>query len=174
MSTRGNNPPRPERPVEQSSEVDAGGFAKRKFQLDPVARPNRKPFHFLIADDSAVNRKILGIVLERFGDTVDEAENGLEAVEMVSVQHYDAVFLDIHMPVMGGLEAMAIIRAFGDDRAQTPIFAVTGDTRWEDRAKYLALGADGYIGKPIHIEELELEMDRVLVQKPEIKAIKAG
>ena len=114
------------------------------------------------------------VVLERLGDSVDEAENGLQVVEMALVQHYDALFLDIHMPEMGGLEAMAIIRAFGDDRAQTPIFAVTGDTRWEDRKKYLALGADGYFGKPIHIADLELEMDRVLVQKPDSKAVKAG
>jgi len=174
MSTSGNNPPRTVTPGESASQLDAGNSEQTNFQLDPVEYPDRKPFHFLIADDSAVNRKILRIVLERSGDSVDEAENGVEAVEMALLQHYDALFLDIHMPKMDGMEAMAVIRALGDERAMTPIFAVTGDTRWEDRKTYLALGADGYIGKPIHIEELESEMVRVFAPKSEPKISKTG
>ena len=63
MSTRGNNPPRTDTPGKTARQRDAGKSEQTKFQLDPVERPDRKPFHFLIADDSAVNRKILRIVL---------------------------------------------------------------------------------------------------------------
>jgi len=154
--------------------MNANHPGKTSFDLKPVKQTERKPFHFLVADDSVVNRKILRVILERKGDTVDEAINGLEVVERVKVKSYDALFLDIHMPVMGGIEAMKLIKSMGGKRATIPIFAVTGDSKAEDRERYLHLGTDGYIAKPINIDELKLELDRVLVQKPDTKALKTG
>ncbi|CAK0766033.1 hypothetical protein CCP3SC1_470017 [Gammaproteobacteria bacterium] len=84
------------------------------------------------------------------GILVDLANNGAEAVQMVIGRHYDAVLMDIQMPVMDGYEATQAIRQ--DSRfARLPIIAMTAHAMASDQEKSLAVGMNGHIGKPIDI-----------------------
>jgi signal transduction histidine kinase/ActR/RegA family two-component response regulator len=159
MSPKVNTQPEP-RP---DAQIEAGSDAACPGEAVDAADRNR-PQHYLVADDNRINRTILRLVLEKRGHTVDEAENGEQAVEQVAACHYDAVFMDIHMPIMDGIDAIKAIRAL-ETRAEVLIFAVTADAMKGDRERYMALGADGYISKPIKPETLESELGRASVAR---------
>ncbi len=115
----------------------------------------------LLADDNPVNCRLATIILERSGHKVDAVSDGLRAVEALRRQRYDLVLLDVQMPVMGGLEAAARIRALPDrDKAATPIVAVTANAMKGDREICLAAGMDGYLTKPINAATLLDEVGR--------------
>jgi CheY-like chemotaxis protein/nitrogen-specific signal transduction histidine kinase len=111
------------------------------------------PLQLLLADDNPVNCRLATIILERGGHRVDAVPDGLRAVEALRRQRYDLVLLDVQMPVMGGLEAAARIRAL-PDKAATPIVAVTANAIKGDRETCLAAGMNGYVTKPINAAAL--------------------
>ena len=125
-------------------------------------RERRPPsLQLLLADDNPVNCRLATIILERGGHKVDAVADGLHAVEAVRRQHYDLVLLDVQMPVMGGLEAAAHIRALPDPaRAATPIVAVTANAMKGDREVCIAAGMNGYLTKPINAAALLEEVGR--------------
>jgi signal transduction histidine kinase/HPt (histidine-containing phosphotransfer) domain-containing protein/ActR/RegA family two-component response regulator len=105
----------------------------------------------LIVDDSEINRKLAKILIEQLGGTADLAENGLLAVEACKKNKYDLIMMDVHMPVMDGVEATIRIRE--SDRGgkhHTPIFALTANAMSGDRERYLEAGMDEYLSKPIN------------------------
>lgn len=107
----------------------------------------------LLAEDNAVNQKLAVRLLEKAGHLVTIANNGQEAVELFAESSFDIVLMDVQMPVMGGEEAAALIRA--DQRgASIPIVALTAHAMEGDREKYLASGMDGYVSKPIVRKQL--------------------
>ena len=115
----------------------------------------------LLADDNPVNAKLARMLLERAGHKVDAVPDGLSAVKALEAHAYDLVLLDLQMPVMGGLEATARIRAMPDPaRAGTPIVAVTANAMRGDRELCLAAGIDGYLTKPISAASLLEEVGR--------------
>jgi two-component system, sensor histidine kinase and response regulator len=119
------------------------------------------PLQLLLADDNPVNCCLATIILERGGHRVDAVPDGLRAVEAMRRQRYDLVLLDVQMPVMGGLEAAARIRAMPDpDKAATPIVAVTANAMKGDRETCLAAGMNGYVTKPINAAALLEEVGR--------------
>ena len=97
-------------------------------------------------------------ILNEYGFLVDTAKNGAEAVEKVKNSkpgNYDLVLMDVQMPVMNGYEATKQIRALEDPaRAGITIIAMTANAFDEDRKKALECGMDGFLSKPIVIEEL--------------------
>jgi signal transduction histidine kinase/ActR/RegA family two-component response regulator len=111
--------------------------------------------HILVVEDNAVNQKLARRLLENGGNMVTCASDGLQAIEAWSEQRFDAILIDIQMPVMDGLEATAELRKReqrGDRR--TPILALTANAMQGDRERCLAAGMDGYITKPIKASEL--------------------
>ena len=126
---------------------------------DAGAHPERR--RYLVADDNQINRTILRLVLEKSGAQVDEAVDGIDAVQQVRSGRYDAVFMDIHMPRMDGVQAIAEIRSLPSG-GDVPILAVTADAMKGDRERYLGLGADGYVSKPIQPHVLSEEIARLL------------
>ena len=119
------------------------------------------PLHLLLADDNPVNCRLAKIILERGGHKVDAVPDGLRAVEALRRQRYDVVLLDVQMPVMGGLEAAACIRALPDrEKAATPLVAVTANAMRGDREICLAAGMNGYVTKPINAASLLEEVSR--------------
>lgn len=111
----------------------------------------------LAVDDSAVNREVLSEVLERMQIEVACANNGAEAVEMVSAHVFDAVFMDASMPVMDGFEATRKIRAMERERGvhPTPIIALTAHVVGDIVDKWRACGMDDCVTKPFTLQSIE-------------------
>ncbi len=111
----------------------------------------------LLAEDNDINREIATMLLEEFGFVVDEAVNGREAVDMLvegGPGYYDIVVTDIQMPVMDGYEEARTIRSLDDARlAQVPIVAMSANAFQEDIRMATEAGMDGYISKPIDVED---------------------
>ena len=112
----------------------------------------------LVVEDNVINREILVTLLEGQGVEVDAANDGREAVDAVIAGgpgRYQAVLMDVQMPVMDGYEAATAIRQLPDERvSMVPIFAVTANAFGEDVQKSLDCGMDGHIAKPIDPDKL--------------------
>lgn len=122
-----------------------------------------KDLHVLLAEDEFVNRILAETIIRNQGWRVTVAENGLEALQALKHGHFDIVLMDIQMPEVDGLEATAVIRdeEKGAD-SHIPIIAMTAHAMQGDRAKFLAIGLDGYVAKPVDVGQLRKEIARVL------------
>jgi PAS domain S-box-containing protein len=111
--------------------------------------------HILLAEDNPVNQRLAVKLLEKQGHSVRVAANGREAIDTLSREHFDLVLMDVQMPVLSGLEAAALIRENEKETGRhTLIIALTANAMSGDREKCLAAGMDGYLSKPIRVEEL--------------------
>ncbi len=119
----------------------------------------------LLVEDNEFNREIAESILTSAGFLVEGAENGQIAIDKI-VQaepgYYDAVLMDVQMPVMGGYEAAKIIRSLGDDRAAVKIIAVTANAFETDRQAAIEAGMDDHVAKPIDIKQLYEVLRKVL------------
>ncbi len=115
--------------------------------------PGKKNTVALIAEDNQDNRITLTVLLEEMGYTVFQAENGKVATEMARELKPDIIFMDIAMPVLDGIDALAIIRNTEEIRA-VPVIAVSASAMKEDREQFSLLGFNDYIPKPIDREVL--------------------
>ena len=122
--------------------------------------------HILLAEDNELNQEIAQAILEEAGFTLDVAENGQMAVEMVKQSepgYYRLVLMDIQMPVMDGYAAAKAIRALPDQElASIPILAMTANAFEEDKQAALKCGMNGHIAKPIHISKLLETLDEIM------------
>jgi CheY-like chemotaxis protein len=120
----------------------------------------------LLAEDVEINREILISLLEETGISIDCAQNGLEAVEMIvaSPDKYDSVLMDVQMPKMDGLEATRLIRALKTTQRliYLPIIAMTAHVFKTDIEECLAAGMNDHIGKPIDIEDVLKKLNKHL------------
>ena len=124
----------------------------------PAAGSDFRDRRILLVEDNELNREIAVELLKQYGFRIDTAENGAEAVEKVkhaAPGDYDLVLMDVQMPVMNGYEATKQIRAFDDPAlAGITILAMTANAFDEDRKQALECGMDGFLSKPIVLEEL--------------------
>ena len=134
--------------------------------LLPAASEDFRGKHILLVEDNELNREIAVEILSEYGFVVDTAENGAIGVEKIATAApatYDLVLMDVQMPVMNGYEATRQIRALGDPlRANTLILAMTANAFDEDRRNALAAGMNGFLSKPIIIEELVHTLQKML------------
>ncbi len=114
--------------------------------------------HILLVEDHPFNRQLAQELLNEAGLVVTLANNGQEAVDLVARMHFDAVLMDIHMPVMDGYEATRLIRAM-PGRETLPIIAMTADAMEEDREKCFAAGVNDHVRKPIDLKQLFSTLD---------------
>ncbi len=112
------------------------------------------PLSILVADDNPTNRRVLEKTLTRSGCVVQSVSDGKEALEAMVRGSFDAVLMDINMPIMNGLEAVSSYRSVTRPSAGPTIIAVTADATVETRAACLAAGMDGCLTKPIVPSEL--------------------
>lgn len=116
----------------------------------------------LVAEDNPVNQRLVMRMLERAGHEADLVRTGREAVDRALATGYDIILMDVQMPEMDGLEAAATIRAAeAKSGSHIPILAMTAHAMPGDRESCLASGMDGYLSKPIRMERLIAEMERV-------------
>jgi PAS domain S-box-containing protein len=114
----------------------------------------RHPLRILLAEDNPVNQKVVVKILERLGYYIDVAGNGLEAVEAVTRKAYDAVFMDVQMPELDGLEATRAIHEQQRGRPRPRIIALTANASDQDRQECLDAGMDDYLAKPFTVPTL--------------------
>jgi PAS domain S-box-containing protein len=120
----------------------------------------RFPYRILVAEDNPVNRKIALLLLARLGYQADIAENGRECLDLAQRRHYDVIFMDMHMPVMDGVEASRTLRAVGSS-GRPWIIALTANALETDREECLRAGMDDFIGKPIRPRDLRRALSEV-------------
>ena len=166
------------KPIYQSTLFDAimDAFGKKDFK---GAKPGKhittkmsiyknrlKGVRILVVEDNPTNQEIALAILEGVGSLAEIANNGKEAVEAVRRSHYDAVLMDIQMPVMDGYEATRAIRK-DPEFVSLPIIAMTAHAMKGDEEKCLEAGMDGYISKPVNQDRLFQVLWRVLKTKIE-------
>lgn len=146
-------------PCELPGKPAAGQRATEEFSDTPPLRP----LHILLAEDHPVNRMLAGMLLTQIGHSHATACNGQEALDLHAQQAFDLVLMDVMMPLLDGLGAMAEVRKREAGGARrTPIIVVTAHAMTGDRERFLAAGADGYVSKPISAHSLQAEMLRVM------------
>lgn len=128
--------------------------------------------HILLVEDIEINREVVTTLMEPAGAIFDTAENGAEAVEMYrnNIETYDAILMDIQMPVMNGFDATKLIRELDNPRAKkVPIIAMTANVFKEDIEKCIKCGMNDHVAKPINVNEitkkLELCIKRSMTQR---------
>ncbi|HEV7689433.1 MAG TPA: ATP-binding protein [Hyphomonadaceae bacterium] len=108
----------------------------------------------LLVDDNAVNRNVVKLFMASLGPRITEAVNGQDALDKLAAQDFDIVLLDVHMPVMDGMEAIKRIRSSDAPWRDIPVIALTADAMSGDRERFLAMGMSDYLSKPIDAREL--------------------
>ncbi len=126
--------------------------------IEPVSADEFSGKRLLLVEDNELNRDIAREILRAVGFSIETAQNGQIAVDMVrnsAVGYYDAVIMDIQMPVMDGYQASREIRSLDNkDLAKIPIIALTANTFDEDKKKAFASGMNAHVGKPIDLRVL--------------------
>ena len=112
----------------------------------------------LVVEDALLNIKLIREILTYRGDTVFEAANGREGIDLAIEKKPDLILMDIQMPVMDGMEATQFIKANPATR-HIPIVALTGYAMDGDKKRMLEAGCDGYLSKPFKIKELLQAID---------------
>ena len=119
----------------------------------------------LLVEDDPMVRELVEMLLYQQGVEVLQAENGREAVEKWRNESVDLLLMDLQMPVMDGLQATRLIRELEKDRGgRTCIFALTAHARKQDEEQCLAAGMDGFLVKPIRLEELNAAIEKCVCQ----------
>lgn len=118
----------------------------------------------LVVDDNAINRKVFMHLLKDTRIQIDEAESGQQGITLLEQEHYDIIFLDHMMPEMDGIEALSIMREkpFGKD---VPIIMLTANAIIGAKEQYLEQGFDGFLSKPIVLNELHTIIKKHLPMK---------
>jgi len=113
-----------------------------------------KNVNILIAEDYEVNQMFIGMLLNKYDDiSYDFANNGKEAIHMLNSRIYDIVLMDINMPVMNGYDATIIIRE--ELKLDIPIIALTANALEGDKERFLNIGMDDYLAKPLEISNID-------------------
>ena len=147
-----------EAPFARATAPEAGA-AEQPARLAPD-----RPLRILVVDDHATNQLVVRMMLEQFGMEVASADDGVQAVETAARSEFDAILMDMQMPVMGGLEATRLIRRdeVATGRARTPILMLSANAQREHRDASLAAGADGHFAKPVTVAGLLAALNAVL------------
>jgi len=171
------------KPVKQSDLLNAimialGSTQPKIKELQQVARhslrENRKSLQILLTEDNVVNQKLAISILKKKGHEVTVANNGLEAIQLMSTRSFDLLLMDVQMPEMDGFEATAIIREREKSRGgHVPIVAMTAHAMKGDRELCLDAGMDDYVSKPIKskrlFEAIEKQIDLHLGAKTTVR-----
>lgn len=120
--------------------------------------------HILFVEDDAMNRRVVRDMLQVVGADMSEAEDAERGLATIEGGDFDLILMDLRMPGMDGLTAIARIRARDDCKKDLPIIVVTADTALDLREICLAGGADDVILKPVAMKQLFTAMGRVMVE----------
>jgi len=139
-------------------------------EIQTVSRPSKNhtdlsapsAWRILIAEDQHINAKLMTAIIGRLGHELNIVSNGIEVIEALRENTYDLILMDIQMPEMDGILATKVIRSSDSEWKNIPIIALTAHAMAGTRDTYMQAGMDGFISKPISIDTLVDEMDRVM------------
>ena len=158
------------KPIKQSELFDAivtamaehGRKRERYESASAFIQASECSLRVLLAEDNPVNQTLAMRILEKLGHKVQVVNNGREALGRSQAEEFDLILMDVQMPEMDGLEATTAIRAAEASTGKhVPIVAMTAHAMKGDREKCLSAGMDGYLSKPIRIDELKQAMSEV-------------
>ena len=143
-------------------------------RVEPTIDENRaqpatnlqRSLRILVVEDSNINRLIANRLLSKHGHDVLEAETAFEALALIEQEHLDLVLMDLQLPGMSGLEAVARLRSMPLPVRNLPVIALTANALSGDREKCLASGMQGYVSKPFKSAMLLEEIGRVMATRP--------
>jgi signal transduction histidine kinase len=146
-----------------TAELNVGKASEAGTRFRPPPGPPAGPLRVLLAEDNVINRRVAVRLLEKQGYRVTVACNGREAVAAAAGQPFDVVLMDVEMPEVDGFAATAAIREGEKAGGQrVPVIGLTAHAMKGDRDRCLAAGMDGYVPKPLDLDELLRELERVL------------
>lgn len=116
----------------------------------------------LVVDDNPTNHLVVKSLLETIVGEIITANNGVEAIQALETQSVDMIFMDIHMPIMDGIEATLAIRGSDEAFADIPIVALTADPQYQQKRLCKNIGMNGALGKPVRLSDLINELENVL------------
>ncbi len=124
------------------------------------------PLHgrVLLAEDNIVNQRVAAKMLQRLGLNFELANNGEQAIKAALSENFDLILMDINMPIMDGIQATQHLRDMGGVLGQIPIVALTANAMLEDKQRCLDAGMNGFISKPIRLEQLREEIAKHIPQ----------
>jgi signal transduction histidine kinase/CheY-like chemotaxis protein len=171
--------------IEFKSQLGAGStfqftawFQKAQSSVEParpaVSRATPQHLNILVAEDNAINRRLVTKLLESEGHTATPAVNGKQAVQLFAAGKFDLVLMDLEMPEMDGFEATELIRAGEPRGSRVPIYALTAHSQTGDRERCIAGGMDGHISKPIEVDDVLNIIAEVVPAAPQLEAVSAG
>ncbi len=142
--------------------VDADDLENKQHQQQVIGLvPGQKVYKILVVDDKAINRQLMRQLLEPLGFSIQEAVNGLEAVNIWRQWHPDLIWMDMRMPVLNGYEATEQIKSTVKGQA-TVIIALTASVFEEEKSLVLSRGCDDFLRKPFRSEEIFQTMEKYL------------
>ena len=118
-----------------------------------------EPMRILIVDDDETNRLVARLLMERRGHEITEAESGPTALQALLDEEFDLVFMDLSMPGMDGFETVQSYRSSSKHLPQIPIIALTAHNTPDDRARSLAAGMNGLMGKPLNVASIDYAIE---------------
>ena len=123
-----------------------------------------RPLRLLAAEDNPTNQVVLSTIMQVFGFELTLVGDGSQAVDAWVGQDFDAILMDVQMPVMDGVQATRAIRTAerGGDRRRTPIIALSANAFHHQVNEYLAAGMDAHVAKPIDLTALQVALESVL------------
>jgi len=138
------------RPDAAAGDPSVGNIVEKHRQR----QTGRRKLHVLVAEDNRTNQMVIAKILERAGHEVVLASNGEQALEELKSRPFDVTLMDLHMPVMGGIEAAKLYRFMNRASPRMPIVALTADATLEARAECEDAGMDACLTKPIDTRRL--------------------
>ncbi|WP_310735996.1 response regulator [Pseudoalteromonas sp. SG45-2] len=139
------------------------GFFNEVPKVNTVSEQSLAGIKVLVVEDNSINRLIVTNILENSGAQVYLVDNGLECIQTVKLEPFDIILMDIHMPIMDGVEATQIIRNDSDETiANIPIIALTANVMKDDITRYLSIGMNAHVAKPIKTQKLRETIIRCL------------
>jgi PAS domain S-box-containing protein len=149
------------------------GGTGRLITRHTLAEQKRQGMRILLAEDNAINQKLAVLLLQKAGYLVDAVENGQQVLERLQAEQYNAVLMDVQMPVMDGFEATRRIRQLEGGNAHIPIIAMTAHALKGDRERCIESGMDDYVSKPLQPQALITAIDRWARSREEMEAAPA-
>ena len=144
-------------PIEPAQEHEVQYLSHREEKLSEDGLPNYD-YNVLVVEDVVTNQFVMSNMLERMGCKVDIANNGAEAVELTQQNKYNVIFMDCNMPVKDGYQATREIREKGG-AGKAKIIALTANV--QDKDKCMDAGMDAFLGKPVNLQNLRDELDKL-------------